>query len=218
MGEPGGDPTRGGRSGPRGGGMLQTSDRGPAVRVAPHGRKARRKSVAQDRVQFPHAARTSSYTRPRLRTVGPSRRPKHVGAPGSRATKNYVIPPMPILPVRVTLAGHRQPEAGMGTADVQGPLWGAAARDWAEIAEPGQIPFYDAAHDALGITTGTRLLDVGCGAGLALQLAAKRGAAVTGIDAAAGLLAVARERLPEADLRQGDIEELPYDDSSFDAV
>ena len=106
----------------------------------------------------------------------------------------------------------------MGTAQVQGPLWGAAARDWAEIAEPGQIPFYDAAHHAIAINPGTRLLDVGCGAGLALQLAVKRGASVSGIDASTGLLEVAKERLPDADLRQGDIEELPFDDDTFDAV
>src|SRR5438270_7229400 len=106
----------------------------------------------------------------------------------------------------------------MGNAEVQGPLWGAAARDWAEIAEPGQIPFYDAAHDAIALTSGTRLLDVGCGAGLALQLAFRRGASITGIDASTGLLEIAAERLPDADLRHGDIEDLPFDDHTFDAV
>src|SRR3954454_12380247 len=80
----------------------------------------------------------------------------------------------------------------MGSADVQGPLWGAAAQDWAEIAEPGQIPFYEAAFEAIGVANGTKLLDVGCGAGLAMQLAEKRGATVSGIDAAEGFLAVAR--------------------------
>ena len=106
----------------------------------------------------------------------------------------------------------------MGSATVQGPLWGASAEDWAAIAEPGQIPFYEAAFDAMGLQKGASLLDVGCGAGLALELARKRGASVSGLDAAEGLLAVARERLPDADLRQGDIEELPFDDDSFNAV
>jgi trans-aconitate methyltransferase len=68
----------------------------------------------------------------------------------------------------------------------------------------------------MGITRGTRLLDVGCGAGLALQLAAKRGATVAGFDASAGLLEVARERVPEADLRQGDVETLPCPDGGFE--
>ena len=42
---------------------------------------------------------------------------------------------------------------------------GAAPRDWAEIAEPGQVPFYEAAFEALGVESGTSLLDVGCGSG-----------------------------------------------------
>jgi SAM-dependent methyltransferase len=106
----------------------------------------------------------------------------------------------------------------MGSAQVQGALWGAAAEDWAELNEPAGAPLYEASFDGMGVTNGTRLLDVGCGAGLALQLAHKRGAVVTGLDASEPLLAVARSRLPEADLRQGDVEELPYADDSFDAV
>ena len=105
----------------------------------------------------------------------------------------------------------------MGSSSVQGPLWGAQARTWAELAEVGQTPFYEAVFDVLKIDDRSRLLDVGCGAGLALQLAARRGASVTGLDASAGLLAIARERLPEADLRQGDLEELPFADGSFTA-
>jgi SAM-dependent methyltransferase len=65
---------------------------------------------------------------------------------------------------------------------------------------------------------GRALLDAGCGTGLALQLAARRGARVAGLDAAVALLAVARERLPEADLRVGDIEAMPFDDAMFDVV
>ena len=59
----------------------------------------------------------------------------------------------------------------------------------------------------------TELLDAGCGAGLALQIAAKRGATVTGFDASAALLEIAAERVPGADLRRGDLESLPYGDA-----
>ncbi len=106
----------------------------------------------------------------------------------------------------------------MGSASIQGPLWGAQARTWAELAEPGQTPFYEAVFDALEISGKSALLDVGCGAGLALELAARRGATVTGLDASEPLLAIARERLPQADLRQGDLEQLPFPDASFTAV
>jgi SAM-dependent methyltransferase len=80
------------------------------------------------------------------------------------------------------------------------------------------VPFFEAALAALEVGAGTRLLDAGCGAGLALALAAQRGAIVTGLDASGALLEIARERLPEADLRQGDLESLPYADAAFDAV
>lgn len=106
----------------------------------------------------------------------------------------------------------------MGSAHIQGALWGAAADDWADLQEPTQAPLYDATFEVLGITNGTRLLDVGCGAGYALQLAAKRGADVAGLDASEGLLAVARTRLPGADIQQGDVEDLPFTAHSFDAV
>ena len=106
----------------------------------------------------------------------------------------------------------------MGSSAVQGALWGASAPEWAELVEPAQSPFYEAAFDALGVGPGMHMLDAGCGSGLALVLAAKRGATPTGLDAADGLLHVARERLPDADLCQGDLEDLPYDDDTFDAV
>ncbi|HEX6870486.1 MAG TPA: methyltransferase domain-containing protein, partial [Micromonosporaceae bacterium] len=106
----------------------------------------------------------------------------------------------------------------MGSAVVQGALWGAAAEDWAQLTESTSTPIYEAVFDAMGVGPGVRLLDAGCGAGMAMQLAQKRGATVTGFDASAGLLAVARRRLPDARFDQGDLETLPYPDDSFDAI
>ena len=105
----------------------------------------------------------------------------------------------------------------MGSAEVQGALWGVHADDWLEN-EAMCTPFYEALIDATKIGPGTRLLDLGCGAGTAMLLAAERGATVTGIDASAGMLATARRRLPDVDLRQGDIEHLPFADGDFDVV
>jgi SAM-dependent methyltransferase len=105
----------------------------------------------------------------------------------------------------------------MGSSDVQGKLWGAASSDWIENERFG-IPLYDAVFDAVQLSDGRQMLDLGCGAGLALQMASDRGAIVAGIDASEGLLAVARGRLPDVDLRQGDLETLPYDVHSFDLV
>ena len=65
---------------------------------------------------------------------------------------------------------------------------------------------------------GDRLLDVACGAGLALELAGLRGARCAGIDASPRLIAVARDRNPDADLRVGDMHALPWDDGAFTVV
>lgn len=71
---------------------------------------------------------------------------------------------------------------------------------------------------ATGVGNGSKVVDAGCGAGGASVLAHKRGALVSGLDASAGLLEMAKRRLPEADFRIGDLEALPFDDEVFDAV
>ncbi|TXJ78496.1 SAM-dependent methyltransferase [Streptomyces lavendulae] len=71
----------------------------------------------------------------------------------------------------------------------------ARARDWAEIQERMLVPLHEAVYERLDVGPDTRLLGLRCGAGLALLLAAARGAAVTGTDPCPGLLALARERL-----------------------
>ncbi|RFU83356.1 SAM-dependent methyltransferase [Streptomyces triticagri] len=78
----------------------------------------------------------------------------------------------------------------------QDPEVRARARDWAEIQERMPVPLYEAVYERLDVGPGTRLLGLGCGSGLALLLAARRGATVTGVDSGAPeLLALAGERL-----------------------
>ena len=103
-------------------------------------------------------------------------------------------------------------------AELQQQLWDSDPEGWALYAEPHNAPLFRALLDATSAGPGTRLLDVGCGTGLMMQLASHRGAQVTGVDVAPGLLAVARERLPEADLWLADMDRLPLADASFDAV
>lgn len=106
----------------------------------------------------------------------------------------------------------------MGSAEIQGPLWGARADDWAAYVEQVGLPLFGAALDAARVTAGTRLLDAGCGAGLLALLARLRGAVVTAVDAAPGMIEVARQRVPGADVRVADLESLPFPDASFDAA
>ena len=73
-------------------------------------------------------------------------------------------------------------------------------------------------HHRLEVGTDDRLLDVACGSGLAIELAGIRGAVCAGIDASPRLVAVARDRSPDADLRVGDMQALPWGDATFDVV
>jgi SAM-dependent methyltransferase len=104
------------------------------------------------------------------------------------------------------------------SALLQQRLWSADPEAWALFSEPHNRPLFNAVLDAAGVSNGTRLLDVACGTGLLLQLAAAEGATVTGIDVSEAMLGIARERLPQADLRLLDLQRLPFDDDSFDAV
>jgi SAM-dependent methyltransferase len=104
-----------------------------------------------------------------------------------------------------------------GSAERWGPPWGRRARDWAATEEQ-QLPTYEEAIRRVGIGTGTRVLEVGCGSGVFLRAAADRGAQVSGLDASRALLRLARVRVPQADLRVGDLQFLPYEDDAFDVV
>ena len=96
--------------------------------------------------------------------------------------------------------------------------WGRKAVDFASLSEPGNCREYVAVHHLLNVDHGDRLLDVACGAGLAIELAGLRGATCAGVDASSRLVAVARERSKSADIRVGDMNALPWDDASFDVA
>jgi ubiquinone/menaquinone biosynthesis C-methylase UbiE len=107
--------------------------------------------------------------------------------------------------------------ASTGSASRWGPLWGARPADWAQ-SEDQQIPTYEAALERTGIEPTQLVLDVGCGVGAFLRLVAEHGGQAHGIDASGPLIAFARTRLPDADLRVGEMEDLPWDDDTFDLV
>lgn len=103
-------------------------------------------------------------------------------------------------------------------ASRQGELFGAGARDWAENQERMALPVWKAALPAAHVGRGTRVLDAGCGTGGASLLAADLGAELSGFDASVNMLTIARERLPTADFRIGEIENVPFPNGQFDAV
>lgn len=74
----------------------------------------------------------------------------------------------------------------------------------------------------LNLKPGMRVLDVACGTGNLALPAARLGAVVTGVDIASNLLEQARATAKRegltAQFDEGDAENLPYEDASFDAV
>jgi SAM-dependent methyltransferase len=114
--------------------------------------------------------------------------------------------------------GERIARDFMGNATRQGRLWGARGADWAAYTEQVSLPLFGAVLDAARVTSGMRLLDAGCGAGLLALLASLRGARVAAIDASPALVSIAQQRVPGADVREADLEALPFAAGSFDAV
>jgi SAM-dependent methyltransferase len=107
--------------------------------------------------------------------------------------------------------------ATTGSANRWGPLWGARPADWA-LSEDRQLATYEAALQRTGLESGWRVLDIGCGAGAFLRLAVERAGIPFGIDASDALIEFAPTRLPDADLRVGEMEDLPWEHDTFDLV
>ena len=96
-----------------------------------------------------------------------------------------------------------------------------ASGDFAEIATL-IVPVAELLADAADLRAGSNVLDVATGSGNAAIAAARLGTRVTGVDYVPSLLERARERAAAErvaiDFRDGDAEEIPFPDASFDAT
>ena len=106
----------------------------------------------------------------------------------------------------------------MGSQKLQGELWGKRSQDWATYQENTSLSGYNYALDFLKLNQSIQLLDVGCGSGLFSNLASEKGANVTGIDASENLITEAKKRNTSVKFLTGEIEELPFENESFDVV
>ena len=114
-----------------------------------------------------------------------------------------------------------EPTAYEGSAGAQAAMWGERARDWAEVMEGPNgwgIPVYGRILERVPVDEATHLLDVGCGAGRFCRIARDRGANVAGLDATREFIEIARKRTPEGEFEVGEMEDLPWQDHSFDIV
>jgi SAM-dependent methyltransferase len=98
-------------------------------------------------------------------------------------------------------------------------MWGAG--DYAAVAEH-VTGVGETCVERAGIEAGMEVLDVACGSGNATIPAALLGALVTGLDFQPNLIETARARAADAGVEvewvEGDAQELPFEDASFDRV
>jgi len=85
--------------------------------------------------------------------------------------------------------------------------------------DPVRERFLNDIVSKLSLSKDLRVLDVGCGTGMILRKIGVHVAHITGIDFSAGMLAIARHRLPHnAILQQANAAALPFKDEVFDRV
>jgi SAM-dependent methyltransferase len=100
-------------------------------------------------------------------------------------------------------------------------VWSAGGNNYNEVSR-GIADSIEHAVLRLNPRQGERILDLATGTGWTSRVVARRGAMVTGVDIATGLLEAAERQAAAEQLpiryQQGDAEDLPFSDASFDAV
>ena len=96
--------------------------------------------------------------------------------------------------------------------------WQRAASTYGNSFAQATVPYIAPLLEAAEISPGQHVLDVACGPGHLAAAACARGATAHGLDFSAEMVAIARSAHPEVVVTEGDAENLPYPDSTFDAV
>lgn len=104
-------------------------------------------------------------------------------------------------------AGARSPDAFSATADA-----------YAATMAPALEPVAAEVVRRAALRPSESVLDAGTGTGTGARLAAGGGRRVVGVDAAAGMLALARVSTPDVELIGADFTNLPFADAAFDVV
>jgi SAM-dependent methyltransferase len=91
---------------------------------------------------------------------------------------------------------------------------GKYASTWASSTRQFIAPLLDAAE----IGPNMSILDVGCGPGYVSAAAAECGATAVGLDFSAAMVAIAREKYPRITFHEGDAQNLPFNNATFDRV
>jgi SAM-dependent methyltransferase len=85
---------------------------------------------------------------------------------------------------------------------------------WASSTRQFIPPLLDAAE----VAGNSSVLDVGCGPGYVAAAAAERGATPRGLDFSKEMVTIAQKRFPHIEFCEGDAQNLPFTDATFDRV
>ena len=96
--------------------------------------------------------------------------------------------------------------------------WERVADKYDSVWSTSTRQFIPPLLDAADVTGEMSLLDVGCGPGYVSATAAERGAIPTGLDFSQEMIAIAQKMFPRIEFRQGDAQNLPFADATFDRV
>jgi SAM-dependent methyltransferase len=96
--------------------------------------------------------------------------------------------------------------------------WREAADHYHDWLGGATMSAVDALLSAAEVGPDAHVLDIATGPGYAAGTAARRGANAIGVDFSAEMVNEAKRRYPSVDFQEGDAEDLPFPDSSFDAV
>ena len=78
--------------------------------------------------------------------------------------------------------------------------------------------FIQSLLDAANVSAKMSILDVGCGPGYVSAAVTERDATPIGLDFSKEMIAIAKRMFPRIDFREGDAQNLPFADASFDRV
>ena len=96
--------------------------------------------------------------------------------------------------------------------------WNAVSEAYESAIGPLTAQSAEIMLDTAGVVPGCNVLDVCTGHGVLALAATQRGARVCALDFAEAMVAAAHRNVPTAECRQGDAQDLPYAENTFDAV
>ncbi|HWP27210.1 MAG TPA: class I SAM-dependent methyltransferase [Xanthobacteraceae bacterium] len=94
----------------------------------------------------------------------------------------------------------------------------AAVDDYDVFTPESNTRLLQACLRRLGLASGARVADLGCGSGVFSNLLQQAGYDCVGLDISPKLVALARRKYPAVSFVEGDVERLPFPSASFDGV